>query len=48
MVSKPCDNCNTVKKCKMHYTVEETPGSVGRIEYLCNKCAKELGYDKRD
>ncbi len=37
-VSRKCDNCFEVKRCRMVVTREG-------IEYLCGRCVRELGYD---
>ncbi len=48
VISKPCYNCDKVKQCKMYVSAPACFEDSRVIEYLCNKCAKELGYDKRD
>ena len=43
-ISKPCDNCEQVKRCKLYHTVEHGDETVIRIEYLCKSCAQNLDY----
>jgi len=37
MISRPCDQCGQVKRCRMRRDAE------GRIGYVCRPCARELG-----
>ena len=39
MVSRRCDHCSMIKRCRM------VVDSGGRIAYLCPPCAKALEYD---
>lgn len=40
-VSRPCDQCRTVRRCKMHVDASIKPPV---IVYLCDPCERELGY----
>ena len=41
MVSRPCDNCRKVKRCRMIVT------SAG-VEYVCTPCWRELNAEEGD
>ena len=38
-VSRPCEECQQVKRCTMHTDRNE------KIVYLCRACARELGFN---
>ena len=40
-VSRPCDQCKTVRRCKMHIDRSITPPV---LVYLCAPCERELGF----
>jgi len=40
-VSRPCEQCGKVKRCRMHLDRE------GAMVYLCGPCARELGFVTR-
>ena len=42
MVSKKCDQCWAVKRCRAYPNAHED--AIGRLIYLCGPCARELGY----
>ena len=46
-VSKECEQCSEVKRCRM-YTEVVTLGETGRtaltVVYLCAPCSKDLGF----
>ena len=42
MVSKKCDQCWTVKRCRAYPNAH--PQETGRLIYLCGPCARMLGY----
>jgi hypothetical protein len=41
-VSRPCEQCNTVKRCAMF--IDET---TRKPIYLCPACARDLGYARK-
>jgi hypothetical protein len=52
MPSMKCYNCLKVKQCRMTLTVvpdsvsETYPAGKTTTEYLCSRCARDLGYDE--
>ena len=41
-VSRPCDQCGDVKRCKMY--MDDTGMGEPVPCYMCNVCAQELGF----
>jgi hypothetical protein len=41
-VSRPCEQCGKVRRCVLHTRLTD---STEERAYLCNPCARALGYD---
>ena len=42
-VSRPCDQCKSTRRCRMHVDRSVTPPV---IVYLCGPCERELGFNE--